>query len=133
MINAYGTGSGTTTAPAATSAAPRLQDSGNNSGQRQYRVTEATQYGVLTAGGRVLGVGSVFTQAELDSRLSSTSTAAVSSLTTNLNSYEGLWHSALLQPVCCWIMDGHGRWATVPGTAVGGILVPGRIKDRHGK
>ncbi len=43
------------------------QDSDNSSEQRQYRITAMPQYGTLTAGGRVLGVGSVFTQAELDS------------------------------------------------------------------
>jgi len=63
----YGFGSGPATAPADTVAHLVYQDSDNNSEQRQYRVTTATQYGVLTAGGRVLGVGSVFTQAELDS------------------------------------------------------------------
>ena len=63
----YGSGSGSATAPADNVAHLVYQDSDNNSGQRQYRVTTATQYGVLTAGGRVLGVGSVFTQAELDS------------------------------------------------------------------
>ncbi len=63
----YGTGSGVATAPGA--GVPHLvyQDSDNTSEQRQYRITTATQYGVLTSGGRVLGVGSVFTQAELDS------------------------------------------------------------------
>lgn len=45
------------------------QDSDNTTEQRQYRITTATQYGVLTVAGRVLGVGSVFTQAELDSGL----------------------------------------------------------------
>lgn len=64
-----GTGSGSATAPADTVAHLVYQDSDNNSGQRQYRITTAPQYGVLTANGRVLGVGSVFTQAELDSGL----------------------------------------------------------------
>ncbi len=63
----YGTGSGTATAQIGKDHYLVYQDSDNTSEQRQYRITTATQYGVLTAGGRVLGVGSVFTQAELDS------------------------------------------------------------------
>lgn len=63
----YGTGSGTATPASGKDHYLVYQDSDNTSEQRQYRITTATQYGVLTAGGRVLGVGSVFTQAELDS------------------------------------------------------------------
>lgn len=63
----YGTGSGTATPESGKDHYLVYQDSDNTSEQRQYRITTATQYGVLTAGGRVLGVGSVFTQAELDS------------------------------------------------------------------
>lgn len=62
----YGTGSGTAMAQIGKDHYLVYQDSDNTSEQRQYRITTATQYGVLTAGGRVLGVGSVFTQAELD-------------------------------------------------------------------
>ncbi|BBQ31063.1 hypothetical protein WP2W18E01_26450 [Aeromonas caviae] len=43
------------------------QDSDNSSEQRQYRITAAPKYGTLTVDGQVLGVGSVFTQAYLDS------------------------------------------------------------------
>lgn len=62
----YGTGSGTPTVPADTVPHLVYQDSDNTSEQRQYRITTATKYGTLTANGRVMGVGSVFTQAELD-------------------------------------------------------------------
>lgn len=43
------------------------QDSDNSSVQRQYRVTAAPEFGTLTLGGKALSVGSVFTQADLDS------------------------------------------------------------------
>lgn len=59
-------GSGTATAPAPTVAHLIYQDSDNTSEQRQCRVTTATQFGTMTANGRTLSVGSVFTQAELD-------------------------------------------------------------------
>ncbi len=62
----YGAGSGTATVPADTVAQLVYEDSDNTSEQRQYRVTTATKYGTLTANGRVMGAGSVFTQAELD-------------------------------------------------------------------
>lgn len=42
------------------------QDSDSTNVQRQYRVTEAPKYGTLTLDGKVLAVGSVFTQADLD-------------------------------------------------------------------
>ena len=63
----HGIGSGTAAAPADTVAHLLYQDSDNTSEQRQYRITAMPQYGTLSAGGRVLGVGSVFTQDELDS------------------------------------------------------------------
>lgn len=58
------TGSGTPTVPAGL----RLiyADSDNANDQRQYRITTAVANGSLTIAGRSLGVGSVFTQAELD-------------------------------------------------------------------
>lgn len=42
-------------------------DQDNDTDQIQYRVTKATEYGQLMLGGQVLGVGSIFTQADLDS------------------------------------------------------------------
>jgi VCBS repeat-containing protein len=42
-------------------------DPDNTTIQRQYRITTAVQYGRLTRNGTVLGVGSVFTQDDLDS------------------------------------------------------------------
>lgn len=63
----YGTGSGTAAAPADKDHYLIYQDSDNSSEQRQFRITTAPRYGTLTADGRTLSVGSVFTQAELDS------------------------------------------------------------------
>ena len=63
----YGTGSGTATPESGKDHYLVYQDTDNTSEQRQYRITSAPQYGTLTAGGRTLSVGSVFTQAELDS------------------------------------------------------------------
>ncbi len=62
----YGTGSGVATPDAGKDHYLVYQDTDNTSEQRQYRVTTATKYGTLTANGRVMGAGSVFTQAELD-------------------------------------------------------------------
>lgn len=62
-------GSGDATAPGAGEPHLVYQDSDNTNEQRQYRITEAPKYGTITVGGRVLGVGSVFTQAELDAGL----------------------------------------------------------------
>ncbi|MEO1211292.1 MAG: tandem-95 repeat protein, partial [Cyanobacteria bacterium J06638_20] len=47
---------------------PRLiyTDPDNTEIQRQYRVTDATDYGTLFLNGKALSVGSVFTQADLD-------------------------------------------------------------------
>jgi hypothetical protein len=45
----------------------KYNDADNTAEQRQYRITTATAHGNLMRNGVVLGVGSVFTQAELDS------------------------------------------------------------------
>ena len=63
----YGTGSGSAVVPTDKDHHLIYQDSDNSSEQRQYRVTTATQFGTMTANGRTLSVGSVFTQADLDS------------------------------------------------------------------
>jgi VCBS repeat-containing protein len=59
------TGSGT---PTPTSGAHLVfGDNDNSSVQRQYRVTQAPSNGLLSLNGAALGVGSTFTQADLDS------------------------------------------------------------------
>lgn len=63
----YGTGSGSAVVPTDKDHHLIYQDSDNSSEQRQYRITAAPKYGTLTVDGQVLGVGSVFTQADLDS------------------------------------------------------------------
>lgn len=63
----YGTGSGSAVVPTDKDHYLIYQDSDNSSEQRQYRITAAPKYGTLTVDGQVLGVGSVFTQADLDS------------------------------------------------------------------
>ncbi|MDB9526378.1 Ig-like domain-containing protein, partial [Oscillatoria sp. CS-180] len=45
------------------------QDPDNTTVQRQYLITEITQYGALTKNGAALGVGSVFSQEDLDNNL----------------------------------------------------------------
>lgn len=57
----YGTGSGTATPASGKDHYLVYQDSDNSSEQRQFRITTAPKYGTLTANGRTLGVGSVFT------------------------------------------------------------------------
>ena len=63
----YATGSGSAVVPVGKDHYLIYQDSDNSSEQRQYRITAAPKYGTLTVDGQVLGVGSVFTQADLDS------------------------------------------------------------------
>ena len=63
----YGAGSGSAVAPTDKDHHLIYQDSDNSSEQRQYRITAAPKYGTLMVDGQVLGVGSVFTQADLDS------------------------------------------------------------------
>ena len=63
----YATGSGSAVVPVGKDHYLIYQDSDNSSEQRQYRITAAPKYGTLTVDGQVLGVGSVFTQAYLDS------------------------------------------------------------------
>ena len=63
----YGTGSGSAIVPTDKDHHLIYQDSDNSSEQRQYRITAAPKYGTLMVDGQVLGVGSVFTQADLDS------------------------------------------------------------------
>ncbi|MCA0186229.1 MAG: tandem-95 repeat protein [Proteobacteria bacterium] len=61
------TGAGTPTLPAGNVAHLVYGDTDNSTEQRQYRITTAPANGSLRLNGAVLSVGSVFTQADLDS------------------------------------------------------------------
>jgi hypothetical protein len=61
------TGAGTPTLPANNVAHLVYGDTDNSTEQRQYRITTAPANGSLLLSGAVLSVGSVFTQADLDS------------------------------------------------------------------
>jgi hypothetical protein len=67
-LTVYEGGTGTIKGSNGVAGEPRLTftDSDNNAVQRQYRISDAVDYGTLYLSGKALGAGSVFTQDDLD-------------------------------------------------------------------